>query len=556
MFRLKVIAGPNRGASYEIRDSECSIGRQDGNTIVLQSNRVSKQHCRLVASNGEVLLEDQGSSNGTFVNGAQTRSRKLKGGDKISVGDFVFELLADQPVQRATRSTPPPVPGRPGQVLAFPGGMAGLPPVPAQPLSMQSMGNTGAFDMGGNATSAPQTKPTNLVDRIRFILDAKVMPYFYGLLFKHDLKFVGAGVFALFILVNLVVSVQPLVDLGTRLVVEEATMRARFMAKQIVEKNAVFIAQRAEIKADIGNFEKEPGVRIAVLIDLENRIIAPSSKINQYFTRGDAATYAVGQRKKFLNGLETGVSTTLEDHSVVAIEPLKIFDPTIGRNRVAALAVVSLDTEGANPAFTELGTSYADTMVRSGIFALIALFILYRITLKPFQVLNEDIDRVLRGEMAQVTHEFKIEELDSLWAVINSALTRIPRSGMQSSGGDSGSGFGSDTPDAADSFREIASIAPFASVVLDADFRIVFLNAGFENLSNARLDDVRGKLPSEAFGEGIPEYMESIMKRVSGGERGVSSTMEMSTGTYQIHGSAIVFSGVPKAWMFSATRNS
>jgi PAS domain-containing protein len=417
------------------------------------------------------------------------------------------------------------------------------------------IGGSSGFDIGGSATAVAQEQPKNLMERFVFILDTKVMPYFYGLLFKHDLKFVGAGVFALFILVNLVVSVQPLVDLGTRLVVAEATLRARFMAKQIVDRNALLVAQRAEIKAETGNFEKEPGVRAAVLIDLENRIIAPASKLNQYFTRGDAATYAAGQKKKFLNGQETGLSTVLEDNSVVAVEPLKVFDPAIGRNRVAALSVVWVDTEGANPAFTELGTSYADTLVRSGIFALIALFVLYRITMKPFQVLNEDIDRVLRGEMAQVTHEFKIEELDSLWGVINSALTRIPRGGSSSVGSDLG-GMSLSDVDPTDSFKDIASFSPFAAVVLDADGKVAFMNSGFENLTNARLDDVRGKSPAEAFGEGIPEYIESVMRRIAGGEKGVSTTLDTSTGSYQLYGSASFVAGVPKAWMMSAVRSS
>jgi len=553
MFKLRVVSGPNRGASYEIRDAECSIGRQEGNTIVLNSSRVSKQHCRLVASNGEILLEDQASSNGTFINGAQARSKKLKAGDRISVGDFVLELqMAPPPPPRIPSGMVPLAPGgRSGQVVPFPRSssqMMGMPPVPTNP-----MGGAASFDMGGSATSVAQEQPKNLVERLTFILDTKVMPYFYGLLFKHDLKFVGAGVFALFILVNLVVSVQPLVDLGTRLVVAEATLRAKFMAKQIVDRNAIFVAQRAEIKAETGNFEKEPGVRSAVLIDLENRIIAPASKLNQYFTRGDAATYTAGQKKKYLNGLETGVATVFDDNSVVAIEPLKVFDPALGRNRVAALAVVWVDTEGANPAFTELGTSYADTLVRSGIFALIALFVLFRITMKPFQVLNEDIDRVLRGEMAQVTHEFKIEELDSLWGVINSALTRIPRSGGGAAGSDLSSGSLSDL-DPTDSFKDIASFSPFAAVVLDSDGKVVFMNSGFENLTNARFDDIRGKSPSEAFGEGIPEYIEAVMRRIAAGERSVNTTLETSTGSYQLYGAASFVAGVPKAWMMSAVR--
>jgi PAS domain-containing protein len=381
------------------------------------------------------------------------------------------------------------------------------------------------------------------------------MPYFYGLLFKYEWKVVAAIVFGLFILVNVMVSVQPMVDLGTELVVEEARHRARFMAKEIVDRNAALLAKNAEIRADTGSFEREPGVRQVVLVDLENRIIAPAARQGEYFTRGDAARYVVSMRKEFNDGRSTGASRVMDDNSVVAVEPLLVVDPRVGKNKVAALGVVSIDTEAANPAFTRLGTSYADTMTRSAIFALIALFILYRLTLKPFQVLNEDIDRVLRGEMSQVTHEFKIEELDSLWAVINSALTRIPRSGnAAASGMDAGGGFSGGDSDPSVPFREIAMIASFPSVVLDAEGRITYLNHAFEELANARLDDIRGKAVSESFGDGIPEYIDALMRRVAAGEHGASISMDTSNGSFQLHGSAVVSAGVPKAWMFSAIR--
>src|ERR1700678_497333 len=114
MYKLMVIAGPNRGASYSVENGETSIGRQSGNSVVLQSGRVSKRHCVLVASNGELVVRDQGSSNGTFVNGVLTKEKPIKSGDRISVGEFVFEVVESRSAQRAR-------PGG-GTVLAFPTG--------------------------------------------------------------------------------------------------------------------------------------------------------------------------------------------------------------------------------------------------------------------------------------------------------------------------------------------------------------------------------------------------------------------------------------------------
>src|SRR4051812_43889197 len=94
MYKLTIISGPKRGESFHVNDiGETSIGRQDGNEIVLQSQKISKRHCILVASNGELVLRDQGSSNGTFVNGVLSRQKLVKPGDKISVGEYVLEVV-------------------------------------------------------------------------------------------------------------------------------------------------------------------------------------------------------------------------------------------------------------------------------------------------------------------------------------------------------------------------------------------------------------------------------------------------------------------------------
>ena len=80
------------------------------------------------------------------------------------------------------------------------------------------------------------------------------------------------------------------------------------------------------------------------------------------------------------------------------------------------------------------------------------------------------MDRVLKGDMSQVTREFKFEELDQLWDIINSALQRIPKGGASGEGmGMGGSSNGTD--EAAPAMRMLGSVAKFGLVVCDADRR-------------------------------------------------------------------------------------
>ena len=65
------------------------IGRGKHCDFVIESNRVSREHARITKKGADLLLEDLGSSNGTFVGASKekvTSPRKLKDGDDLTFG--------------------------------------------------------------------------------------------------------------------------------------------------------------------------------------------------------------------------------------------------------------------------------------------------------------------------------------------------------------------------------------------------------------------------------------------------------------------------------------
>jgi pSer/pThr/pTyr-binding forkhead associated (FHA) protein len=65
-----------------------NIGRNTANEIVLDDKMVSRQHAQLIVlNNGQVILKDLGSSNGTFVNGNKIAELNLKAGDIVKCGN-------------------------------------------------------------------------------------------------------------------------------------------------------------------------------------------------------------------------------------------------------------------------------------------------------------------------------------------------------------------------------------------------------------------------------------------------------------------------------------
>ena len=79
--------GPLKGTSLVVDDDDKVIGRRDSSDLVIADPHVSLAHARVKRRQGAILIEDLGSTNGTFVNGDQlTTSRALRHGDLVNFG--------------------------------------------------------------------------------------------------------------------------------------------------------------------------------------------------------------------------------------------------------------------------------------------------------------------------------------------------------------------------------------------------------------------------------------------------------------------------------------
>src|SRR6202012_4287857 len=72
---------------------EITIGRVQGNDIVLPKGNVSKRHSRIVYKDDKFIIVDLKSTNGTYVKGRKiTAPLVIKGSDKIYIGDFIMNI--------------------------------------------------------------------------------------------------------------------------------------------------------------------------------------------------------------------------------------------------------------------------------------------------------------------------------------------------------------------------------------------------------------------------------------------------------------------------------
>src|SRR5881275_2238681 len=81
-----VLEGIDKGRVYRELLTPVTIGREEGNSLRLNDERVSRFHAKVQFDNGEIILTDLESTNGTRVNGNVIQIRRLRPGDRIGVG--------------------------------------------------------------------------------------------------------------------------------------------------------------------------------------------------------------------------------------------------------------------------------------------------------------------------------------------------------------------------------------------------------------------------------------------------------------------------------------
>lgn len=141
--------GPQPNLRFPLHQLQTTIGRNAGNDLVIVDPEVSRRHAHILRHEGQFIVEDLGSTNGTFVNGARVSTQtSLQDGDVIELADTVRlrfivtrghitgpkggEAAIDQP-------RPQPAPS--------------LPPKPASPPAMTppSSGGSGVAYSAGDA---------------------------------------------------------------------------------------------------------------------------------------------------------------------------------------------------------------------------------------------------------------------------------------------------------------------------------------------------------------------------------------------------------------------
>jgi predicted component of type VI protein secretion system len=117
-FQFVMRSGPTPGVTFPLEGDQLVIGRDASNGIAINDAEISRKHSRLTFQGGKYVLEDLGSTNGTFINGQRLAGQVvLKPGDVVSLGEqivLMYDAIDQDPgativSPRHAKLTPPPV---------------------------------------------------------------------------------------------------------------------------------------------------------------------------------------------------------------------------------------------------------------------------------------------------------------------------------------------------------------------------------------------------------------------------------------------------------------
>ena len=102
---LVVLAGVSAGEMFKLQKDRTVVGRGPTVGVRLNDEGVSREHCVFVREGEKMIVEDMGSTNGTFCNGIKIDRRELVDGDKVMVGSstilkFTYHDYLDEVFQR------------------------------------------------------------------------------------------------------------------------------------------------------------------------------------------------------------------------------------------------------------------------------------------------------------------------------------------------------------------------------------------------------------------------------------------------------------------------
>lgn len=392
MFKLVVVGGKLRGKEFILNDGENVIGRGNDTDVQLAVEGISKKHLKVTVNDETAFAEDLGSSNGTLVNGKIIKRMTIKDGDKIALPNLILQVVYVLEKKIIIKKK------------VYKGAEA----------------DEDAYD----DLNQKEPVPDSLIAKPIWFFKNKIMPIIYSFNEQYEWAALVGILLFIFIAINISLTILPVLRDSKMLLIREVALRAKQYAAEVDRLNNVYLRDKNLDQVYTGFLEGEDaeGVQSYKLFDIEGRVYRPVAELNT-IVNDPFAVEALRFYRDEKNQDREKIS--LQGNIVRVARAVKAHDKNLGRDAVVAVIAInfspmSLATEAANNS-----KAYLESLVTSGMVAIIFFGMLYYMTIRPFEEMRNQIERVLRGRQKELESKTLFKEIHPLRNTINSILMRI-----------------------------------------------------------------------------------------------------------------------------------
>lgn len=412
MWAIKILNGPNAGRVFQIPVGNHSLGRSQQASIRVPSKSVSKVHAQIIVTEDKVIISDNQSSNGVFVNGVKVQNKVLRAGDKFALSDAIFDVI----------KLPNYISFLPevhGQQTPQSIGSNALATQPQNTNLVEFNESPGVLAQATDSEANPEASASahlSIQEKVENYIDDVALPGVYEYSNKFDLKYVVMSFVLFFIVLVTVLSVFPVIKISRDFVLDESKRRAESLTELLVHSNRNFILENNEVSVNINIIRKEVGVEKAFIIDAQDgHIIAPVNQRGRY----SKIPFLQKARKK------SGRYSEVMENQIGVSMPILYTNPLTGEPSAKAYAIVMYNMDQVALDIPRAISLMIHILIITLIAGAILYFFLYKVITKPIYDLNSEMDKALKEGSHSIELKTPTPIFQRLVSNINSSLSRM-----------------------------------------------------------------------------------------------------------------------------------
>ncbi len=397
MYKLVVVAGKLRGEEFVLEEGESIAGRDSGCDVHLPVNGISKKHFSITVTGDTCYLKDMGSSNGTFLNGKVITRATVKNGDKIALPDTIFQVVYVQEKKIIVKKR----------------------------VSQDDEDEEEEFIRGGTPPDAPLAKAL-------WVVKYKLMSHLHGLNEEYEWHHLIPFVLFLFTLTSVTLVVFPVMESNKGLLITEIAERGHHYIQELARINTQALNNREIEKIDTEwitrKSEGTEGVVSYRLMDMEGRIVRPSTKLNEYVNDPQfVLAWELAKSQASNQGAQSGrpFVKSISSDTVLIGKSIWAFNQETAQQEPIGIVAIKFSPRSLREHIQKINYNFLEALVKIGIAAIFLFGVFYYLTLRPLEELRYQFEEGLRGGRKSIESRYIFSELNQLKNSINASLQRI-----------------------------------------------------------------------------------------------------------------------------------